>query len=819
MVHLPSSLAEIKVGDVSLFYCVDPNLGNLPLLIFYGLSTSTATTSNARIQVHIIHPAGAWSQPRLTVSPNSPIYDVVSYMDPFWQSDEVCRGLAYGINKFFGELSDGIKKAVITRNIEASSKRRSGSGTPQRDTPQRSTPQRSDQRRGYRDRSETPTTPTQSPSVELFSKQHAANLACSLVRIENVAEVLKDVEAGFRQQFLSNLDIDLVLPPGSIRPLSEGRNPEGDDEDFDEDKHQYGVYSALVKQFGEGCFLPTTKIKRAPSRALNRSKSFLKDQKLSLRREMSELVDTEERYVTKIYDLVYNVAEKFRKAARERHERSQSPSVEDVMRLFPKSLDEILQVNKGFLRAIQHVMDETEDAAMEDLEKDEPTFSRRRFDGGRQRDPTGAAAFAKVMLEWFPKFFDCYQNYIRASGHFPDLLSTWMRQPSSFSQRVKSSGEQKLKSSIIEPVQRLPRYSLYIDNIVNYLPATHPAQAQMLKARDIITAICSLDPRETDKENPQIWQRLKAMVYNWPSTFQPQGRLISAVDFVEMAAPYHLSANAPGSVNGILLLFADSVVVCKCSRDSTVSARGVLAEVDKPSTAAMMAAVSNATSGSAQALASKGLIFMERYPLNSARFTESDDNRAVWLTNSLSLEKNPQTPCRRAFLLRGAYDGKAFKWSEEVAKARIEGRFSDQERESDNWELRHVVLKDAGLNVYTSVFAEGIDSLIEGRKDPAPLRIVVDREKGTKGAPVGHYGVEIAGNISVIEHQGHVSYHVTFDGLNDRRFSDFADDSTLASTFCKRGKLSISVAYTSFMADTFQFLPSFSITSVRRTQP
>lgn len=782
MVQIPSALAAIKADEVTLFYCIDPNLGNLPLLVFHGPSTSiNATNSTSRIQIHIIHPAGAVSYPRLTVSPNSPIYEVVDYLSKEWQGDEVCRGLAYAINKYFGELSDGIKKALVARNADVNSKRRSGTpqrGTPTRGTPTRTTPQRIPPQR---ERSESLT-----PSVELFSKQHAANLASSLVKVENVAEVVRDILAGFKPQFMTNLDIDLVLPPGTIRALSEGRNPDGDDENFDEDRHQYGLYAGLVKLFGEGCFLPTTKMKRAPSRALNRSRSFLKDQKLSLRREMAELVDTEERYVVKLHDLVNNLAEKFRTRARERNSGSLSPSEADVMKLFPKSLDQILKVNKGFLNDIQKVMDDTEDAAMEDLEKDEPTFGRNRFGGtGRLRDPTGAGAFAKVMLEWFPRFSDCYQHYIRASQHFPTLLSTFMRNQSSFSQRVRQTGEQKLKSIIIEPVQRLPRYSLFIDNIVNYLPATHPAQGAMLKARDIITSICSLDPIETD--NAQVVKRLRSIVYNWPTAFLPQGRLISAADFVEMAAPYHLNANASGATNGILLLFADSVVVCKCSRDSTITARGVIAEVDKPSTAAMMAQVTNASnSTTAGGLAPKGLIFIERYPLSSIRFTESDDNRAVWLTNSLSLEKDPSHPCRRAFLLRGAHEGKAFKWTEEVTKARIEGRFSEKERESDTWELRHITIKDAGLSVYTAVFEEGIDTLIDGRRDPAPIRIVVDHEKGTKGAPVGHYGVEIVGNLSVSESLGHISYHVSFDGLNGRRYSDFADDSTIIPVFCRR---------------------------------
>ncbi|WP_423776839.1 RhoGEF domain-containing protein [Bacillus velezensis] len=92
--------------------------------------------------------------------------------------------------------------------------------------------------------------------------------------------------------------------------------------------------------------------------------------------------------------------------------------------------------------------------------------SSRYGGSGRLKDPTGALAFAKVLLEWFPQFSESYQQYIHASQEFPQIISSFMKQPSSFSSRVQATGEQRLRSAVIEPVQRLPRYSLFIDNIV-----------------------------------------------------------------------------------------------------------------------------------------------------------------------------------------------------------------------------------------------------------------------------------------------------------------------------------------------------------------
>ncbi|KFY15080.1 hypothetical protein V492_02242 [Pseudogymnoascus sp. VKM F-4246] len=754
MVQLPSGLTALSATDVGLYHTTDPLLSHLPLLIFHGASTTTnATLSSSRIQIHILSAAGFTSYPRLTVSPNSPLYEVVNELPREWQGDEVCRGLAFGLMKYFEEMPPAVKTALIVQSSPRG--RRPGS------------------------------VPT------LFGRQHAANLASSLVKVDNVAEVIADLEIGIQSQAVSHVDVDLVLPPGSINSLPEVQPDDMDDEAVDSTYLQYGPYAPLVRQFGEPAFIPTSKLRRAPSKptSLNRSKSFLKNQKMSLRREMGELVDTEERYVIKVHELVNNIADEFRSKARTKAIGSTSPTEKDLQKLFPPSLDKILQVNKGFLAAVQKCMDESEEEAMQDLENDQPAFSRPRYGGtGRPKDPTGATGFAKVLLEWFPQFADCYQDYIRASQDFPQLISTYARQQSSFSQRVQQTGEQKLRSSVIEPVQRLPRYSLFIDNIVNYLPLTHPALQSMLKARDIITSICSLD--SPDADNSQTVKRLKLLVDKWP-TCVFKGRLISAVDFVELAPPYHTTANTLANTPGILLLFAETLIVCRKAGGSSISARGVMAEIDKPSTASMVASV---TGGEPRPPPELHLV--SYHILSDIRFTEGQDGRVTWMTLSAALDKQPNAlPTKRAFLLQGSYEGKASKWTDEFTKARVEGRFAEKERESDKWSLRNVSSKETGLNIYAAVFEEGIDTLVEGRKEPAPIRIVVDHERGTKGAPVGHYGVESVVNVTVIQGKTNTPYHLKFEGLNDRTFNDLADDSSFMSTFAKRVETLLQIHY------------------------
>jgi hypothetical protein len=763
MVRVTEELA-LSQDQVSLYYAADANLGHLPVLVFHGPSTtSNSTLNSSRIQVHIFTAAGFQSYPRITVSPSSPLYESINYLPREKQGDEISRGIAFGLTTYFKEIPEVVRTRLILQSASTSRK--------------------------------LPSTP-----IQLFGEQHAGNLAACMVKVENIGEVIRDVEAALRPQNITHLDVDLVLPPGTIQSFRESSFDEHTDDEqvSDPTLNQYGPYASLVKLFGEVVFLPTSKLRRAPSKptSLNRSKSFLKDQKMSLRREMGELVDTEERYVIKMHELVNHIADEYRVKARNRAFGSFSPSEQDLQKLFPRCLDRILQVNSAFLADIRRVMDESEEEAMRDLETLASSTGSRYGGSGRLKDPTGAVVFAKVLLEWFPQFSECYQEYIRASQDFPQIISMFMKQQSSFSQRIQQTGEQRLRSAVIEPVQRLPRYSLFIDNIVNYLPMTHPALQPMLKARDIITSICSMDPPTADKS--QVVNRLRNLVESWPASLHPQGRLITAVDFNELAAPYHLaSSNQPGiNREGMLLLFVDCVVFLRKTRDSTLSSRGFMAEVDKPSAALMMASVTAAAGGQKHVY---DLSFTGWHRLGDIRFTTSDDGRLIWITSLNDLKDagtgrdRNQTATIRSFFLQSAYEGKALKLTEEVAKARIGGRFSESERETDKWSYRSINLVAAGINLHIAIFEEGIDKLVEGRKEPAPIRIVIDHHKGTKGAPVGHYGVDIVANLHGLP--GGEKFKLQVDGLHDKVYEDEVVTEQVLPTFAKRGMSSCALRF------------------------
>ncbi|KXH66726.1 RhoGEF domain-containing protein [Colletotrichum salicis] len=753
MVRVTEELA-LSADQLTLYHAADPLLGHLPVLIFHGASTTANYTLNSsRVQIHVYSPAGFQSFPRLTIQPNSPFYAVVNHLPREWQGDEVYRGLAFGLYKYFQELPEVVKNH-LKNTYPTTRGRRPGSGP------------------------------------ALFGEQHAADLAKNMIKSENTIEVLETLQTALQTQHLSNVDVDFVLPPGSIVPLQPEDLDDAleDDDDFlDPTLRQYGGYTPLVKLLGEPVFLPTSRLRRAPSKptSLNRSKSFSKDQKVDLRMKLGELVDTEERYVLKLNELVKHIADDFRQSARQRDPSSLSPSEEELEKLFPRSADRILQVNSAFMQELRKIMDDTEEEAVRDMEVTTVALTGSRLGSpSKMKDPTGALAIARVFLEWFPKFTDCYQEYIRASQHFPTLLNSFLDQQSSFRQRVLQTGEQTVRSILIEPVQRLPRYSLLIDQIVSCLPMTHPALQSMLKARDIITNICSMDEPIPDK--PQVTNRLRNMVESWPLDLEPQGRLVLAADFVELPAPYRvLDPPEAAERAGIFVLFSDCLVILKKLGPKPMTGKDLLREIDKPSAAGLLLSMTNAAGGQP----TYELAFTGWHNLADVRFTESTDGKLIWMTSTQEMKGahagewvTGTAVTSRCFLLEETFT-RASKWTEDIVKARVEGRFSEKEREDPSWTLRSTRMSDNNLGFFAAVFQEGADQLIDGRREPAPIRIVVDHEKGTKGAPIGHYGVEITVNVNSGDLK---KVKMVTAGLNGKQFADDVALDDLLPTLTRR---------------------------------
>ncbi|KAJ5279432.1 Protein of unknown function DUF3507 [Penicillium angulare] len=695
-----TTISDLPLEHLSLYHAVDPYLSSI--LIFYGpVATANATVSSSRIQAHVFSPAGFQSYNRITISPAAPLYAAVNHLPREKQGDAVCRALAVSMLKYFAELSDPLKTHLVNKAPPA----RQGGKAP-----------------------------------KLFDEMHAADLANRMARIEDSVEVARDIRNAFQERKIPWSDLDVVLPAGTIqqtqRRESAGSELEGTQ------SLQYGPYTPLIMALGEPMFLPTSRLKRAPSQSTNVSKSriFTRTKKESVRLTMCELVDTEERYVAKLYSLVHELADEFRQKAQTRGPSSTSPDEAALEALFPPCLNEILEVNLGFLDVLREILEQTEKEALEDIGQD-TELPPHRSASQNNKDVIGAVEFAKALLDWLPQFSQPYGEYMRAHNGFTQTLNSFMKEKnSSFSRRVYETGEQRLRSLLMEPVQRLPRYSLLIDTMTGSLPLVHPAVRPLLKARDIVKDICALE-NSSPSGHAQSLQRLRELVDGWPGRVCPEGRLITAVDVDEATPPYQLDDQSTGPGAGILLLYKNCIVLLAKPAESRSTARGVLADIDNAASSA------NDTSMS---LPSSELKVAQVLELSSLRCMQSECGRVLFIMPA-SVQHDRQNmdinPDLLALKLTSMYEGKASRLIEEITKAKIEGRYSEQEREGGKWTLRSPAAVPGNTGYLACVCEDGQDGALN-QVQPSPIRLIFDKPKGTSVQLLRNSNLEVIISIS-----------------------------------------------------------------------
>ncbi|KAL4931525.1 putative Rho guanyl nucleotide exchange factor [Aspergillus undulatus] len=735
--------SDLPLDRLSLYHVSDPSLSSI--FVFYGpVSTANATVSSSRIQAHILTPAGIQSYPRITISPAAPLYAAVNHLPRDKQGDEICRGLAVSMLKYFAELSDPAKECLLALA-------RAGKPGGQ--------------------------------ISKMFDEMHAADLANRMTKVEHTADIVRDIRGAFQERRVPWVDVDVVLPTGTIQPPDPpDLDPQSPDESADPEGTvdvSYGKYSSLIRALGSPMFLPTSRLKRAPSQPTNvsRSKVFSQNQKQSLRLTMCEVVDTEERYVSKLYSLVCEVAEEFRVRAQRKGPSSTSPNESDLATLFPPCLNEIYDVNMGFLEVIRNVLDDTERDAIADITEDTelPSSSAQRTPED-ERDAIGAVAFANALLEWFPQFSQPYGDYMRAHNAFTQTLNLFMRDKnSSFSKRVYETGEQKLRSLLMEPVQRLPRYSLLIDTMTSSLPLLHPAVRPLLKARDIIKDICSLDdPSSTNHD--QGFRRLKELVDGWPSTILPTGRLITAVDFNELSSPYHLDCSDAEPDPGIMLLYKNCLVLLSKAPESRMTARGLMAELDNASSTAP--GIGGPFASSAE------IRVVQVYDLHTVRCMQSACNRILFLAPTSATSKPTQNTTVDLLALEpvSTYGGRAGRIVEDIIKAKIEGRFSENERESGKWSLRNPTGTVGNLGILACVF-EDEQGVEMSRPVPSKIRIVFDTPKALCSKALNYSDLEVVISVSLA---GEDQYRVHMDSIVGAPSSDIVTVDSFVPVLSKR---------------------------------
>lgn len=713
MATLSPSLEDLPLEQLSLYHVVDPYLSSV--LIFYGsIATSTTSASSSRNQAHIFSAAGLRSYPRVVASPVAPLYSAVHHLPREKQGDETYRGVAVSLFKYLSELSSTLQKSL--KDIS-----KVGKGT--------------------------------AKPTRLFDEYHAADLADRMVKIPNTVDIIRDLRLAYDERKVPLIDVDIIMPPGSISPPAP-RQQNLPDEALDDEAEsaQYGRFTPFVEALGEPVFLPTSRLRRAPSQPTNLSKStlFTQGQKEDLRLSMCEMVDTEERYVSKIKNLVHNVAPDFRAKARSRSISSSSPDENAIAELFPPCLEEILQVNRDFLQKLVKIINDTEQEALKSMTEDTDLRSSGpgRLASERDKDIMGIMRFANALLEWFPRFSEPYSAYMKAHNGFTQILNSFLKNDqSSFSRRVQEAGEQQFRSLLMEPVQRLPRYSLLIDAMTSHIPAVHPSVRVLLKARDIIKEICALDTPANTDYNLSI-RRVTKLVEYWPPSVTPQGRLINAVDAVEILPPFNLKElQETPSTNLLLLLYKNCLVLLSRYSGSNMTARALLSDLERLPT----------STDKPLSQPSPQFRFLRAFDINSLFCAQSSGGHILFLlpaaTTSLNSSHLPQmTP--HAIRLSGIYEGRANRLIEDILKAKIEGRFSEREREGTKWTLRSPTVASGQLGILAAVCEEDTDGSMH-RLGHARVRVVFDTPKAVCTKTLENLSTDIIVSVTVSDSEAY----------------------------------------------------------------
>lgn len=697
---LPPSLDRL-----SLYSAHDVQL-NCPVLVFYGPSALTNNTVSAtRIQVHVFSPAGLRSYSRLTISPESPHYAAVGHLPYELQGDEVSRGLALSLLRYFSEVPK-IVRAHLSRY-----------GGP-----------------------------------KMFDEMHAGELASRMGLCDQKEEVLRKLQAAFVPKHISHLDLDLVLPTGTLSS-----------------PHHPGTvapeYADFLELIGQSEFLPTSRIKRAPSNvhSVNRSKLLLQKNQDIINQEIDQMIQTEGNYVSKLSNLLQGLVRDMRRQTIVPVDQMHLVDYNELDQLFPSSLDAILESNCKFLDGL-HRLQRT------DLV-----------------DPCGVMGLSALMSEAVVQFQIPYRDYLRANRNLANVLQRLRSAPlSPTMSAITSYGEQRLKTVLIEPVQRLPRYTMYLDNIMKELYREHPALNKLLRTKDSLVDICALDATVGTPADSAVLH-LQGMTRGWPSQFAPQGRLIAAIDASELPSLHDVQCDTY-CASFIILLFRDVLVMLNKHSATDATAHGLMTELDRLSSG------SGARPTVTADVSSQEPLFAGWIPLDEIRVRESADGRIAYVTLlsemrdmrmhfGRSAQPNMNGPGTRALLLEGPYEGRANRLSEDLMKARLEGRYTEEEREGATWDLRRLNVAASDVDLWAAASEEISPKSGQKKGQPALVRVVLDGSETARSVPVGSQGIEV---IVHITRQKINRFKVRIESLGSICVEDESDTDNVLATMLMR---------------------------------
>ncbi|KAI0658493.1 hypothetical protein C8Q70DRAFT_1045510 [Cubamyces menziesii] len=287
----------------------------------------------------------------------------------------------------------------------------------------------------------------------------------------------------------------------------------------------------------------------------------------ALNEVIKELVNTERTYVKRLRILKTDYADPLRNFARSKE--TAIIAAYEAKTLFG-NIDQLLPVNEAFLT---------------DLEK----MERMAHKGG--------PGVGDVALKHFKKLrgFEHYRQYYAKREEAQRLFEHEVKKSSRFAEyidRVKYStadarNKVGLRELLMEPVQRIPRYTLMFRTMLKHMAATDPQRAPLLEADEIASRIALAETDDQTKRAATLYS-LASAIEDFPVSLVSNSRhFIGCIDVQDVIAPdpfMPISSSGPAAaiiLHGTLFLFDDKLVIVKRPAEKSGRALAGLDEVEK----------------------------------------------------------------------------------------------------------------------------------------------------------------------------------------------------------------------------------------------
>ncbi|TRM67640.1 hypothetical protein BD626DRAFT_394072 [Schizophyllum amplum] len=289
----------------------------------------------------------------------------------------------------------------------------------------------------------------------------------------------------------------------------------------------------------------------------------------ALSADIRELVTTERNYVERLRTLKNSYADPLRSFSRDKNT-SLLPAYEAKV-LFG-NVDSLIPVNEAFLTDLEKMM-----------------------------APNGAktvGGVGDVALRHFKELrgFELYKQYYskreEAQAIFEREVSKKSSQFVQFVERIKYEAADAtrnrvgLRELLIDPVQRIPRYTLLFRNMIKHMAPEDPQREKLIEADEIASKIAQAEADEQTKR-AAVFYCLSSSIEGFPADLHSiSRRYIDCIDVEDIVTDGPLSASASTtslgmSLNCTLFLFDDKMVIAKRPHDKSGKALSGLDSVDK----------------------------------------------------------------------------------------------------------------------------------------------------------------------------------------------------------------------------------------------